>query len=88
MEERVNHSEQGDHHGGEHEQLRDGVNFRFPEVIQWEHINSVLSSIGFFRGSLAVSKIILHEYLEIAAYFARVLPCCQGSEDVTVTESS
>ena len=47
--------EQGDHHGGEHEQLRDGVN-RLPEVIQWEHINSLLSSIGFFRGSLALPK--------------------------------
>lgn len=47
--------EQGDHHGSEHEQLRDGVN-QFPEVIQWEHINAVLSSIGFFRGSLALPK--------------------------------
>lgn len=47
--------EQGDHHGGEHEQLRDGLK-QFPEVIQWEHKNSVLSSIGFFRGSLALPK--------------------------------
>lgn len=56
MEEReLTIMEQGDHHGGEHEQLRDGLK-QFPEVIQWEHKNSVLSSIGFFRGSLALPK--------------------------------